>query len=47
MSEMETRILNLETTAQDHRIARMAAVALGLTVLESAIPSPCPASNQA
>lgn len=32
----------LHTTAEDHRIARMAAVALGLTVLEGAIPSPLP-----
>ncbi len=32
----------LNTTAEDHHIARMAAVALGLTVLESAIPSPLP-----
>lgn len=32
----------LNTTAKDHHIARMAAVALGLTVLESAIPSPLP-----
>ena len=39
---MSARILQLETTAQDHHVARMAAVALGLTVLESAIPSPLP-----
>jgi heptaprenyl diphosphate synthase len=32
----------LNTTAEDHHIARMAAVALSLTVLESAIPSPLP-----
>jgi len=32
----------LSTTAEDHRIARMAAVALGLTILENAIPSPLP-----
>jgi heptaprenyl diphosphate synthase len=32
----------LNTTAEDHHIARMAAVALGLTILESAIPSPLP-----
>lgn len=32
----------LHATADDHRIARMAAVALGLTVLENAIPSPLP-----
>ncbi|HUW26503.1 MAG TPA: Gx transporter family protein [Gallionella sp.] len=34
--------LLLDTTAEDHHIARMAAVALGLTVLENAIPSPLP-----
>lgn len=32
----------LHTTAADHHIASMAAVALGLTVLEGAIPSPLP-----
>jgi heptaprenyl diphosphate synthase len=32
----------LDTTAEDHHIAKMAAVALGLTVLENAIPSPLP-----
>jgi len=37
----ESRIL-LDTTAEDHYIAKMAAVALGLTVLENAIPSPLP-----
>jgi heptaprenyl diphosphate synthase len=36
----ESRILNPDY--QDHHIARMAAVALGLTVLENAIPSPLP-----
>lgn len=34
--------IQLESTAEDHHIARMAAVALGLTVLENAIPSPLP-----
>ena len=34
--------VQLATTADDHHIARMAAVALGLTVLENAIPSPLP-----
>ena len=42
MSDIEARTINLETTAEDHHIARMAAVALGLTILESAIPSPLP-----
>ena len=32
----------LNATAEDHHIAKMAAVALGLTVLENAIPSPLP-----
>ncbi len=32
----------LDTSAADHRLARLAAVALGLTVLEAAIPSPLP-----
>ena len=32
----------LTPNSQDHHIARMAAVALGLTVLENAIPSPLP-----
>lgn len=37
----ESRIL-LNTTPEDHHIAKMAAVALGLTVLENAIPTPLP-----
>lgn len=37
----ESRIL-LKATAEDHHIARMAAIALGLTVLENAIPTPLP-----
>ena len=36
-----SRIL-LQSTAEDHHIARMAAFALGLSVLEAAIPSPLP-----
>ncbi len=39
---MTASIIKLDTTAEDHHIARMAAVALGLTVLENAIPSPLP-----
>lgn len=39
---MTASIIKLNTTAEDHRIARMAAVALGLTILENAIPSPLP-----
>jgi heptaprenyl diphosphate synthase len=37
-----TTTLKLDTTAEDQHIAKMAAVALGLTVLENAIPSPLP-----
>lgn len=32
----------LKTSSEDHHIARMAALALGLSVLEAAIPSPLP-----
>lgn len=39
---MTTSTIKLNTTAEDHHVARMAAVALGLTILESAIPSPLP-----
>ncbi|NOU00813.1 MAG: Gx transporter family protein [Gallionella sp.] len=35
-------LLKLKTTAGDHHIARMAAVALGLTLIENAIPTPLP-----
>ena len=34
--------IKLDATQQDHHIARMAALALGLSVLEAAIPSPLP-----
>ena len=34
--------IQLVTTPEDHHLARMAALALGLTVLEAAIPSPLP-----
>jgi heptaprenyl diphosphate synthase len=34
--------LLLHATAEDHHVARMAAIALGLTILEGAIPSPLP-----
>jgi heptaprenyl diphosphate synthase len=39
---MTASIIKLDTTPEDHHIARMAAVALGLTVLENAIPTPLP-----
>lgn len=34
--------IKLETSTEDHHLARMAAAALGLSVLEAAIPSPLP-----
>ena len=39
---MTASTIKLDTTVEDHHIAKMAAVALGLTVLENAIPSPLP-----
>jgi heptaprenyl diphosphate synthase len=39
---MTASIIKLDATAEDHRIARMAALALGLSVVEAAIPSPLP-----
>jgi len=39
---MTVSIIKLATTAEDHHIARMAALAFGLSVLEAAIPSPLP-----
>lgn len=39
---MTASIIKLETTATDHHIARMAALAMGLSMLEAAIPSPLP-----
>ncbi len=40
--EQRNSRIQLHTTVEDHHIAKMAAVALGLTVLENAIPSPLP-----
>jgi len=39
---MTASTIKLQTTERDHHIARMAALALGLSVLEAAIPSPLP-----
>jgi heptaprenyl diphosphate synthase len=39
---MTASTIKLNTTVEDHQVARMAAVALGLTLLENAIPSPLP-----
>lgn len=39
---MTASTIKLTTTKEDHHIARMAALALGLSVLEAAIPSPLP-----
>ena len=34
--------IQLKTTSEDHHLARMAALAIGLTMFEAAIPSPLP-----
>lgn len=39
---MTALTIKLATTGADHHIARMATLALGLTMLEAAIPSPLP-----
>jgi heptaprenyl diphosphate synthase len=39
---MTASAIKLDATAEDHRIGRMAALALGLSVLEAAVPSPLP-----
>ena len=39
---MTASTIKFSTSAEDHHIARMAAFALGLSVLEAAIPSPLP-----
>lgn len=39
---MTASTINLQTSPRDHHIARMAALALGLSVLEAAVPSPLP-----
>ncbi len=39
---MTASAIRLTATAQDHHVARMAALALGLSVLEAAVPSPLP-----
>ena len=39
---MTASVIKLATSADDHHIARMAALALGLSVLEAAMPSPLP-----
>jgi heptaprenyl diphosphate synthase len=39
---MTASTIKLATTTEDHHIARMAALAVGLSVLEAAIPSPLP-----
>jgi heptaprenyl diphosphate synthase len=39
---MTASTIKLQTSALDHHVARMAALALGLSVLEAAVPSPLP-----
>lgn len=37
-----TRVLVIPLSAEDHRIARLAAAAIGLSLIDAAIPSPLP-----
>lgn len=39
---MTRSVIRLTTTPQDHRIARMAAAAIGLSLIDAAIPLPLP-----
>ena len=39
---MTHSIIEIETTPDDHRIARLAALAIGLHLIESIVPSPLP-----
>ncbi|HNK03298.1 MAG TPA: Gx transporter family protein, partial [Accumulibacter sp.] len=35
-------LIRLTTTAEDHRVARLAAAAIGLSLVDAAIPLPLP-----
>jgi heptaprenyl diphosphate synthase len=39
---MTHSIIEIETTADDHRVAKLAAFAIGLHIIESIVPSPLP-----
>lgn len=39
---MTRLVISLPATPEDHRIARMAALAIGLSLMEAALPSPLP-----
>jgi heptaprenyl diphosphate synthase len=39
---MTHSIINIKTTAEDHHIAKLTALAIGLHILEAVIPSPLP-----
>lgn len=39
---MTRSIINISTTAEDHHIAKLTALAIGLHILEAVIPSPLP-----
>lgn len=39
---MTRSVIELPATADDHRIAKLAAVAIGLSLIEAALPSPLP-----
>ena len=42
MNCMESQPIELVTTAEDHRIARLTAAAIGLSLIDAAIPLPLP-----
>jgi heptaprenyl diphosphate synthase len=42
MQAKQTKPIHISTTVADHRIAKLAALAIGLHMLEAAIPSPLP-----
>jgi heptaprenyl diphosphate synthase len=43
----ERQLIRLVATPEDHRIAQLAAAAIGLSLIDAAIPLPLPGSNPA
>lgn len=42
MHPQENKLIDIQTTADDHRIAKLAAFAIGLHLFEAVLPSPLP-----
>ena len=42
MTRSVTETVTLQTTAEDHRVARLAAAAIALSLIDAAIPLPLP-----